>query len=285
MVGREGPVARFLRILYHSVSPPPVMCLNETAFSLKSRPDVSLAGFASDTGSGPVGLFLHGFRSDAHGQKALALAAHARARGYSWVRFDLAAHGLSSGVFEDQSLSGWLADALGVAQKYAPRPLILVGSSLGAWLAVLMARQGAQNVAGLILVAPAFNFLQRRYDELPQAVQDLWRTQGYLLVPDPYAAGTGQYKIRYEVVADARRHDVLTGPLTLPCPLVIIHGAADELVPVSVSEEFLAQVTAPERELRVIPGGDHRLTKAIPEILAAVDRLWARALVDQKVPA
>lgn len=252
--------------------------MNEIAFSLKSRPNVLLAGLASDTGAGPVGLFLHGFRSHAQGQKSLALAAHAQDRGYSWVRFDLAGHGRSGGDFEEQSLSGWLIDALRVAQRYAPRPLILVGSSLGAWLAVLMARERGLNVAGLLLVAPAFNFLQRRHEELPDAIQGLWRAQGYLSVPDIYGAGTDHYRIRHEVLEDARRHDVLTAPVTLPCPLVIIHGSDDELVPVSVSEEFLAHVSAPEQELRVIPGGDHRLTEAIPELCAAVDRLWARAV-------
>ncbi len=285
MVGHRACVARFLRILYHSVSPSPVICLNETAFSLESRPHVSLAGFESDTGSGPMGLFLHGFRSNAGGQKALALAAHARGKGYSWARFDLAAHGRSSGEFENQNLSGWLTDALCVAHRYAPRPLILVGSSLGAWLAVLMARQSGLKVAGLVLVAPAFNFLQRRYAELPDAVQGLWRAQGYLSVPDPYGAAADHYRIRHDLVEDAQRHDVLSEPIVLPCPLVIIHGAADELVPVSVSEEFLAHVSAPEQELRVIPGGDHRLTEAIPELLAAVDRLWAGAVRDQKMSA
>lgn len=258
--------------------------MNETAFSLTSRPNVLLAGVASDTGAGPVGLFLHGFRSHAEGQKALALAAHARARGYSWVRFDLAGHGLSGGDFEEQSLSDWLADALCVAQQYAPRPLILVGSSLGAWLAVLMARQGGLNVGGLLLIAPAFNFLQRRFHELPEAVQALWRVQGYLSVPDRYSETMNDYRIRYSVLEDAQRHDVLAAPVTLPCPLVIIHGSEDELVPLSVSEEFLAQVSAPEQELRVIPGGDHRLTAAIPELLAALDHLWARADLTGKEP-
>ena len=256
--------------------------MNEIAFSLKSRPNVLLAGFASDTGVGPVGLFLHGFRSHAQGEKARALAAHAQAQGYSWVRFDLAGHGLSSGDFEEQCLSDWLEDAVCVAQRYAPRPLILVGSSLGAWLAVLMARQAGLKVAGLLLVAPAFNFLQRRFQELPDAVQGLWRAQGYLSVPDPYGVATAHYRIRHDVLLDAQRHDVLMAPVTLPCPLVIIHGAADELVPLSVSEEFMARVSAPERELRVIPGGDHRLTQAIPELLAALDHVWARAVYAQK---
>jgi len=263
-----------------------VNCVNEAPFSLNSRPNVTLAGLASDTGTGPVGLFLHGFRSNSRGHKAVALAAHAHQHNYSWVRFDLAAHGGSGGAFSEQGLSGWLTDALCVAHRYAPRPLILVGSSLGAWLAVLMARRARLRVAGLILLAPAFNFLQRRYEELPAAIQELWRTQGYLSVPDPYGDDpSASYQLRYDLLADARCHDVLSVPVTLTCPLVIFHGARDELVPLSVSEEFLANVTAPEHELFVIPEGDHRLTAAIPEILKAVDRIWEKTILREKARA
>ena len=272
-------IAPFSKILYHSASPPLVSCVNEVPFSLNSRPHISLVGLASDTGTGPVGLFLHGFRSDSHGQKAKALVAHARLRGYSWVRFDLAAHGGSSGEFEEQNLSGWLTDALCVAHQYAPRPLILVGSSLGAWLAVLMARQAQLPVAGLVLLAPAFNFLQRRYADLPPATQELWRAQGYLSVPDPYDGDPdASYRLRYDLIEDAKRHDIMSSPLSLPCPLVILHGAQDELVPLSVSEEFLAHVVAPEHELLVIPRGDHRLGDAILELLKAVDCVWDKAI-------
>lgn len=264
-----------------TVSSRPVNAVNATPFFLKSRSHVVLAGDVIDTGTGPMGLFLHGFRSDSGGQKAQALVAHARARGYSWVRFDLAAHGRSSGAFRDQNLSGWLADATAVASQYPARPLILVGSSLGAWLAVLMAQKARLPVAGLVLLAPAFNFLQRRYEELPYEIQTLWRTQGYLSIPDLYNAATGAtYDLPYELVTDAQRHDVLQAPVMLPCPLVIIHGAHDELVPLSVSKEFLAHVSCPERELVVVPDGDHRLGTAVPLILAAVDRLWRRASLE-----
>jgi len=244
-----------------------------------------LAGIAADTGTGPVGLFLHGFRSNSRGDKALALAAHARQRNYSWARFDLAAHGESSGQFSDQKLSGWLTDAVCVARRYAPRPLILVGSSLGAWLAVLMAAQVDLHVAGLVLLAPAFNFLQRRYETLPAVTQALWQTQGYLTVPDPYEGDpAASYRLSYDLLADAKRYDVLSSPVTLPCPLIILHGAQDDLVPLFVSEQFLAHVVAPEHELLVIPRGDHRLNGAIPEILMAVDRLWKQVVLREKGP-
>lgn len=247
----------------------------ETAFSLNTRPDITIRGRIADVGHGPVGLFLHGFRSHCGGEKATALAHHAQTHGYSWARFDLAAHGASTGVLWEQTLSGWLEDARSVAALYAPRPLILVGSSLGAWLAVLMARSGHIPVAGLVLLAPGFNFLQRYYASLPQDRRRQWRSEGQLTLPDPYGPAGAVYRLGYRLVEDAAAHDVLSAPVTLPCPLTIIHGDRDEVVPLAVSEAFLDRARAPAQRLTVVAGGDHRLTAAVPRILAEVDALWS----------
>jgi alpha-beta hydrolase superfamily lysophospholipase len=246
----------------------------ETAFSLNTRPDIMIRGRMTDTGYGPIGLFLHGFRSHCVGEKATALTEHAFARGYSWARFDLAAHGASTGALVEQTLSGWLEDALSVAALYAPRPLILVGSSLGAWLAVLMARSRRIPVAGLVLLAPAFNFLQRYYAGLPQGLRQQWRSDGRLTLPDPYGPPGTVYQLGYPLIEDAVAHDVLSVPVALPCPLTMIHGDRDEVVPLAVSEDFLRHVHAPDKRLTVVAGGDHRLTAAIPRVLAEVDALW-----------
>lgn len=239
------------------------------------RPD--LVGSVDDTGEGPVGLFVHGFRSDCAGAKAAALAAHARARGRSWVRFDLSGHGGSGGIFHEQRLSTWLDDVVAVAQRFAPRPLLLVGSSLGAWLAVLLALRTALPVQGLVLLAPAFNFLQRRYATLPEAVRTQWQTQGQLVVADTYAEPGATYVLAHGLIEEAAAYDVLSTAVTLACPVIVIHGAADALVPVTVSEVFMAQLVAPRKELIIVPDGDHRLTTAVPTILAAVDALWERS--------
>ncbi|WP_298139645.1 alpha/beta fold hydrolase [Acidiferrobacter sp.] len=251
--------------------------MHESAFSLTTRPGVLIRGWMADTGNSPVGLFLHGFRSHCAGEKALALTTHALARGYSWVRFDLAAHGASTGVFAQQTLSGWLEDSLSVARLFAPRPLILVGSSLGAWLAVLMARGSDLPVAGLVLLAPALNFLQRSAASLPHDRLARWQGAGRCLFPDPYGPPGTVYELDYGLVLDAATHDVLSSPVTLPCPLSVIHGDHDELVPLSVSEDFVSRVRAPVKRLTVVPDGDHRLTGAIPLILAEVDALWTSA--------
>ncbi len=246
----------------------------EIAFSLTTRPGVTIRGHKTDPGIGPVGLFLHGFRSDSGGQKSLDLAAHAEARGRAWIRFDLAGHGASGGRFSDQTLSDWLGDARAVAALAGPRPLLIVGSSLGAWLAVLMAQAAAFPIAGLVLLAPAFNFLQRYYATLPPALQDRWRTEGRLSLPDPYGPADAVYSLDYRLIEDAARHDVLGGPVRLACPIVMIHGDRDEAVPLSVSHDFLAHAQAPAKRLLVVPGGDHRLTAALPAIREAVDGLW-----------
>ena len=257
----------------------------ETAFSLNTRPDILIRGRMADAGYGPVGLFLHGFRSHCAGEKATALTHHALAHGYSWARFDLAAHGASTGALVEQTLSGWLKDALSVAALYAPRPLILVGSSLGAWLAVLMARSRRIPVAGLVLLAPAFNFLQRYYADLPQDLRRQWRREGQLTLPDPYGPPGTVYRLGYRLIEDAAAHDVLSVPVTLPCPVAMIHGDQDEVVPLAVSEDFLRHVRAPAKRLTVVAGGDHRLTAAIPRVLAEVDAAWPTADVRAEVIA
>ena len=248
--------------------------MTETAFRFDAD-GVEIAGYMRDKGTGPVGIFVHGFRSDCRGQKAAVLADHAAACGYSWVRFDLAGHGESGGRFADERLTSWLHNLRVLAARYGPRPLVLVGSSLGAWLAVLLARERSA-VGGLVLLAPAFNFLQRGYAAMSTSDQQRWRREGRIALPDPYGPPGATYELAYELVADAARHDVLSAPLSLSCPVTIIHGSDDELVPVAIGEQFYQQLSAPHKELVVVPAGDHRLTAALPEITSAVDRVFAR---------
>ncbi len=249
--------------------------MSERPFFCESRPHIVVRGEAHDTGAGPVGVFIHGLRSDARGLKATALARHAAARGRSWARFDLAGHGRSDGAFCEQTVSGWLADVLAVIGAYAPRPVVLVGSSLGGWLSVLAARARPERIAGLVLIAPALDFVQRAYETLDAGAQGAWQSADGLVVADAY--GGDPYRLTRGLLEDARGHGVLPRPPVLACPLFIVHGARDEHVPLAVSEAFLARVTAPRAELTVVAEGDHRLADGIPAIVAAVDRAWDAA--------
>lgn len=229
------------------------------------------AGAASDV----IGVYVHGFRSDCDGAKSLALARHAQQQGYAWLRFDLGGHGASAGRFGDFRLSHLLADLNAALAALPQRRIVLVGSSMGAWLAVLAARQWPQRIAALVLLAPGFNFLQRLFAAMTLAAQRQWQSAGIHRFASHYDANT--YELEFAAVADADAHDVLSEPVDLPCPVHIIHGEQDEVVPIAISENFFAKLRAPHRKFTRVPAGDHRLTDAEATILAAVDRLWPRS--------
>lgn len=221
---------------------------------------------------GPVGLFLHGFASHAAGNKSLALARHAAQRGYAWLRMDLSGHGESDGAFQDFRLSTLLADVEAILASLSDRPVLLVGSSMGGWLAVLAALRRPRQVCGLVLIAPAFNFIQTHFGALPPAELAGWEHAGWRDFEDRYE-GVG-YRLHHDVLADAAPFDVLAAPVALACPMILIHGEHDESVPLALSEAFERHAQAPYKELHVIAGGDHRLNAGIPLMCQAVDALW-----------
>ena len=227
-----------------------------------------------------IGVYLHGFRSDSAGHKSLALVRHAHRRGRAWLRFDLSGHGASAGRFGDFRISRALADVeaalAALPTGYAEAPIVLVGSSLGAWLAVLATQRLPARIAGLVLLAPGFNFLQRQFAAMTPAAQAQWQSTGTYRFASHYDAG--YYELEYAAVTDAARHDVLAQSLDLRCPVHVLHGDADEIVPLTVSEQFLAHLPGhgdcPPPVFTRIPGGDHRLTGADALIAHAVDAVW-----------
>lgn len=228
----------------------------------------------------PVGVYLHGFRSHSAGNKSLALVRHAQRRGRAWLRFDLSGHGASAGRFRDFRISHAVADveAALASPACAHARVVLVGSSLGGWLAVLAAKRQPTRIAGLVLLAPGFDFLQRQFDAMSAAAQAQWRAEGVHTFASHY--DPSHYELEYAAVTDSEHHRVLSAPLALRCPVHIVHGDADEIVPLRVSEDFLAQLTAapgcPAPAFTRVPGGDHRLSGAGTAITDAVDGVWPR---------
>jgi pimeloyl-ACP methyl ester carboxylesterase len=243
----------------------------ERPVELASPAGYRLRGYMRD-GEGAVGVFVHGFRSHCGGEKSLALARHAADRGYPWLRVDLGGHGASGGEFSRFRLSALLADLEAVLDFLGERPVVLVGSSMGGWLSALAALRRPEQVAGLLLIAPAFNFIQNRFGALPADMLARWEQQGAWTFDDPY--GGDPIALEHGIVADAADHDVLEPAPRLACPVRILHGERDEVVPVSVSREFVARARAPSITLTVVPDGDHRLGAAIPLMAAAVDEFF-----------
>ena len=236
-----------------------------------TRAGCSLRGHWHDA-PGPVGVFLHGFASTADGSKSQALARHARARGYAWLRVDLSGHGRSDGCFDDFKLSALLADVEAILDVLADRPAILVGSSMGGWLAALAALRRPRQVRGLVLIAPAFNFIQSHFGALPAEELAAWQRAGWREFEDRYE-GT-HYRLHHDVLADAAPFDIFAKPAVLACPVILIHGERDEAVPLALVEAFERHAQAPYKELHVVAGGDHRLNAGIPLMRQAVDALW-----------
>jgi len=223
-------------------------------------------------GRDPVTVFVHGFRSNSAGTKALALAAHAEHQGRAFVRFDMRGCGQSDGEFADFTLSGALADLEAVLAHLSPRPVVLAGSSLGGLLSLQAARTHDTGLRGLMLIAPALHFVERVMDRLSEEDNARWRADGRFTFEDPY--GEGPYTLGYSFYTDAQASRRPPLP-ELQCPVVILHGERDELLPAADSIELARHLRAREVALEIIPGGDHRLTAAIPLMCAYLDRLWS----------
>lgn len=224
-------------------------------------------------GSAPGVVFLGGFRSDMTGTKATFLEGWANSRGRAFLRFDYTGHGASSGRFEEGTIGDWSRDAVDAIAALTEGPQVLVGSSMGGWIALLAALRLPGRVAALVGIAAAPDFTE---DDIWARMDDAQRARlmadGRLLVPDDY--GAEPYPITRRLIEDGRDHLVLRAPLPLPFPVRLLHGAADATVPVAVALRLLAHASGPDIRLTLVKDADHRFST--PEALD----LLARTLDD-----
>ncbi|MDX5152511.1 MAG: alpha/beta fold hydrolase, partial [Acidiferrobacterales bacterium] len=152
------------------------------------------------------------------------------------------------------------------------RPVVLHGSSMGGWVALLAALRLQEQARGLMLIAPAFNFVQNNFSCLPVAVLQEWKSRGYRSFPDAY--GGDPYTLSYGVIADAKPYDVLGQKIRLNIPVHIVHGENDPIVPVSTTEKFIQKAQISRLDFERIPGAGHRLTDQLPLIISHIEQLW-----------
>ena len=168
------------------------------------------------------------------GTKAMALAEHCRARGHSFLRFDYFGHGASSGDFRAGSIGRWAEDALAVIDELTEGPQILVGSSMGGWIALLAALARPGRIRGLIGIASAPDFTEDLiWNRLSEEQGRRFRTSGELSAPSAYESEL--IPITYRLVEEGRRHLLLRRPITLSCPVRLLHGMQDPDVPYQTS--------------------------------------------------
>ncbi|MFA7494904.1 MAG: alpha/beta fold hydrolase [Acidithiobacillus sp.] len=244
----------------------------ERPFTLVHPDGERLCGLIHETQQSPVGIFLPGFASDMSGSKSQLLAQYAQSQGWTWVRFDPRGVGRSDGLFELLTLSRYLADLRLILEMLGGRPVILVGSSMGGWLATIAATRWPQQILGLLLIAPAYNFIQDLFQRLSAEEQRQWQDTGLRCWQDHY--GLGSLRMRFDLVMDSWRYDLLRFPPALHGPVEILHGTEDEAVPLQRSYDFAAHAHARKMAVRPLPGIQHRLQGADALLLNSLRHLW-----------
>ena len=228
-------------------------------------------------GQGPCIVFLGGFRSDMQGTKALHLDAWARAQGRAFLRLDYSGHGQSSGAFEDGCIGDWAEDAAAAIALRTEGPLVLVGSSMGGWIALLLARAMPDRVAGLVGIAAAPDFTEDSlWQGMTPAERATLETTGRIERPSDYSEGP--YVFTRRLIEDGRRHLVLRSPLHLPFPMRFLQGTADVDVPPAVALRLLDHATGPDIRLTLVKDADHRFSSpaCLDLIAQAVDQVSGR---------
>jgi len=228
---------------------------------------------------GSPGLFwLGGFHSDMKGTKALALNAWAAAEGRACVRFDYSGHGESGGAFSDGTIGRWLEESVAVFQNFCSGPQVVIGSSMGGWMALLLAREIAKradnraSLAGMVLIAPAPDFTEElMWKGFSPEIRAEIEQKGFWLRPSEYGDGT-PYPITRALIEEGRNHLLLGAKVDVGCSVRILQGAQDPDVPWRHAFALAHRLPAEDVVLTMIQDGDHRLSRPqdIARIITAV---------------
>jgi pimeloyl-ACP methyl ester carboxylesterase len=224
-------------------------------------------------GRGPGLVFLGGFNSDMTGSKAEDLAAFCAATGRAFLRFDYSGHGTSGGRFEDGTIGRWAADAAAVLDALTEGPQILVGSSMGGWIALLLALRRPGRVAGLVGIAAAPDFTTRIEAALPPEIRAIIDSDGVWHRPSAYG---DPYPITRALLEDGRQHLLLDAPVRIDVPVRLLHGQQDPDVPWELSLRTAAALTGQDVEVTLVKDGDHRLSR--PQDLRLLRRVLSALL-------
>lgn len=226
----------------------------------------------------PGVMFFGGFRSDMSGTKAVALEAYCREMGLSFVRFDYSGHGISEGNFADGTIGSWLADALLVMDQVTKGPLILVGSSMGAWIMLHAAMERPKRVVALLGLASAPDFTEELIlPQLTSAQREAIQKEGKVMVPSAFPGpdGSMEYPITKAFLEDGTAQRVLTGNIPFGGPVRLLHGTGDEDVPPRYSQEVAKRLSSRDVKVQFLDSEDHRLSspKALETLKNTLEEL------------
>lgn len=231
--------------------------MTETRLDL---PDGRSLAYRRQDGRGPGIVFLGGFRSDMTGTKAEHLAAWCAAEGRAFLRFDYTGHGASSGDFLDGAIGDWAEDAFDAVTRLSYGPQVLVGSSMGGWIALLLARRAPERIHALVGIAAAPDFTEdSMWEGFDAAQRAALARDGRVELPSDYS--DEPYVITRRLIEDGRGNLVLRAPLPLPFPTRLLQGTADSDVDPSVALRLLDHADCADMRLTLVKGADHRFSE------------------------
>ncbi len=229
---------------------------HETLHHLARADGVRLAA-RHQPGRAPTIVFLPGLRSDMGGDKATALAGFARSRGQASLRLDYSGHGASDGRFEDGSVAVWRDDAVAVIDRLAPGPVVLVGSSMGGWIGLMVAVALGGRARGFVGVAAAPDFTRTLLTALTPSQRMALDRDGRVLLqaaPEPLP-------LTRLAIEDGEACSLLDGPIPVACPVRLLHGQRDTVVPWQTALRIAEHVTTDDCQVTLVKDGDHRLSR------------------------
>ena len=245
-------------------------CMQQTVQHVgeTDRGDGVALAWVRTPGRGPTAVFLPGYRSDMTGTKALGAEAFCAKHEMACLRLDYSGHGASGGAFSDGTIGRWTDDALTLIDRVTEGPLVLVGSSMGGWIALLAALARPERIAGLIGIAAAPDFTEELmwHAMMPDERARLER-DGVLHVPSQYGDPT---PVTAALIADGRTRLLLDRPIPLQCPVRLLHGQRDPDVPWRTALRLAERLESDDVQITLIKDGDHRLSR--PSDLALLDR-------------
>jgi len=210
-------------------------------------------------GKKPTVVFCGGFMSDMEGTKALSLEQTCLELGLSYIRFDYSGHGQSSEKFSEGTIGKWKEDALAIIDQLVEGPLIIIGSSMGGWIGLLISLARKERIQAFIGIAPAPDFTRAlMWDIFSPAVQKKLIEEGIYHQPSEYSEEP--YTITYDLITEGNDHILLNKPIELECPVRLFHGAKDHDVPAEWSTKIADKITSKDVKIYINEIGDHRLS-------------------------
>ena len=232
--------------------------MSDTSQYFKSSYGDKLACKVSDVNSEITLFFFGGYASTMTGAKATSLSEWSQNQKVNLIRFDYSGHGESEGSFKEGTVTKWSDEAGEIFHKFKTKKNILIGSSMGGWISLLVIKKNLNDIDGFIGIASAPDFTIGEWLKLSANEQKEFKKRGSILFPDD---DYGEYEVSYKFVDDGFNNVLLDKEININCPIRLLHGRLDKVVPLSTSEKIIEKVLSSDKDLIIIEDGDHSLSR------------------------